>query len=211
MYFTQKIYYNNKPLILTTSGLKYMGDHTLARGYMLLTGAFVRNFRLATQHLDKPGTLGAIIEDVSADALLQELQELYEPVDAGGGVVYNEKGGVLMIYRRGKWDLPKGKKDRNELIEDCALREVKEETGIVNLSMFQKICETYHIYDQSNHRLLKRTFWYKMKSRSTEPLTPQLEENIIEVKWFSEKDLSTIVFKSYHAVQEVLRQAGLKF
>jgi 8-oxo-dGTP pyrophosphatase MutT (NUDIX family) len=52
-------------------------------------------------------------------------------IKAGGGIVVNEQNEVLLIYRRGKWDLPKGKLDDGETIEECALREVKEETGLL--------------------------------------------------------------------------------
>src|SRR6476646_10094607 len=124
MNFVQKIYYNNKPLILTNDSKEYMRGHPLAEGYLSFVGAFPRNFRLAFEHLDKPRTLGAIIEDESQKSLKQELHNLYSPIDAAGGVVINEQDAVLMIYRRGKWDLPKGKCDEGEEIAECALREV---------------------------------------------------------------------------------------
>ena len=108
----QKIYYNNKPLILTDNGPAYIERHAIAKGFEFYTGAFPRNFRLAFEHLDKLRTLGVIIEDHSVTALWQELEKIYQPIDAGGGVVVNENGGVLMIYRRGKWDLPKGKLEK---------------------------------------------------------------------------------------------------
>lgn len=145
MYFEQKIYYNNKPLILTNDVHEYKAGHPISAGYISFTGAFSRNFRLAFQHLEKIGTLGAIIEDISPASLQKELHALYEPIDAGGGVVENEAGDILMIYRRGKWDLPKGKRDDGEDIAQCALREVAEETGLQQLQLGEKICDTYHI------------------------------------------------------------------
>lgn len=209
MIFTQKIYYNNKPLILTNDTSSYLHEHKMAEGYLLLKGAFTRNFRLAIEHLGKIRSLGVIIEDISKNALLKELHELYKPVDAGGGVVQNENGGVLMIYRRGKWDLPKGKKDDGEDIADCALREVGEETGLKELKLAEKLCDTFHIYHQNGDQLLKQTAWYRMKASKKEKLSPQKEENILEAKWIKEEELSPIVYKSYEAIREVLTTAGL--
>lgn len=211
MDFTQKIYYNNKPLILTDSNENYINKHIIAKGYLPFTGAFARNFRLAFQHLDKPRTLGAIIEDLSPETLMKELEKLYQPIDAAGGVVFNEDGNVLMIYRRGKWDLPKGKRDEGENIETCALREVSEETGLQQLQLKEKICDTYHVYSQYGENLLKHTYWYKMQGTLKDNLSPQKEENILEAKWISPKELGPLIYKSYEAIREVLEQSGLKW
>lgn len=211
MDFTQRIFYNNKPLILTHSIEDYASANPLAEGYLQLTGAFPRNFRVAVQHLDKLGTYGAIIEDESATALQNELYKIYTPIDAGGGVVVNEKGEVLMIFRRGKWDLPKGKKDDGEDIAQCALREVSEETGLTQLEITEKICDTYHVYAQNGQNLLKHTAWYLMKGSSKDGLSPQKEENILEARWIKETELGPIVYKSYDAIREVLKLAGFKW
>lgn len=209
MFFAQKIYYNNKPLILTNDRKSYIKEHPIAEGYLAFTGAFPRNYRLAFEHLAKITSLGAIIEDISEQSLQDELYALYEPIDAGGGVVLNEDGKVLMIYRRGKWDLPKGKRDDGEEIAYCALREVSEETGLQQLTLGDKICDTYHVYSQNKQSLIKHTAWYRMHGSQKEKLVPQKEENIVEAKWISEKDLAPIVFKSYEAIREVLKEAGL--
>jgi 8-oxo-dGTP pyrophosphatase MutT (NUDIX family) len=206
-----KIYYNNKPLILTTDSSAYIEKNIIAKGYLGFTGAFPRNFRLALQHLDKPGTLGAMIEDESLEALQKELHKLYAPIQAGGGVVVNEDGAVLMIYRRGKWDLPKGKLDEGEELDECALREVSEETGLQNLNLTHKIVDTYHVYSQFGQNLLKHTAWYGMKGTSKDNLEPQKEENILEARWVRPEDLGDVVYKSYDAIREVLLAAGFKW
>lgn len=209
--FTQKIYINNKPLVLTTDAKAYVAANAIAAGYLLFTGAFTRNYRLAIQHMEKRGTLGAIIEDESVQSLQESLYELYAPIDAAGGVVENENGGVLMIYRRGKWDLPKGKRDFGEDMAECALREVSEETGLETLSITEKIGDTYHVYSQGGENLLKTTAWYKMKGSAKDKLVPQEEENIMEARWVAQKDMDTIVYKSYEAIREVLHLAGYKW
>lgn len=208
MLFAQKIYYCNKPLILTNDAAGYIKDHPLAAGYLSLTGAFPRSFRLAFEHLNKNRSYGVVIEDISPKALQQELHKLYEPIDAAGGVVHDESGNVLMIYRRGKWDLPKGKLDDGEDIAECALREVTEETGLHQLTLGDKICDTWHIYSQYNKNLLKRTAWYHMQGSAAEQLVPQAEENILEARWITSEELAPVLRKTYDAIKEVLQKAG---
>lgn len=211
MPFSRKIYFCDKPLILTDSAAAYKTDQPAASGYLTLTGAFGRNFRLAFQHLGRPRTLGAIIEDLSADALLAQLHQLYQPIDAAGGVVEDEDGSVLMIYRRGRWDLPKGKRDDGEAIDACAVREVSEETGLQGIELSGKVCDTYHIYAQRGQQLVKTTSWYRMKGSNVEPLSPQAEESIQEARWISREELGPIAFKSYEAIREVLHAAGYQW
>jgi 8-oxo-dGTP pyrophosphatase MutT (NUDIX family) len=211
MNFSQSIYFNDTPLILTTSRKDYINKYPGAAQYSFFTGTSSPDYEAIFQNLEKPGATGAIIEDTSADALLTKLQTMFHRIDAGGGVAYNELGDILMIFRRGKWDLPKGKQDEGESIDECALREVKEETGLKRLTLGEKICDTYHIYLQKNEQILKRTAWYKMNSASTEKLKPQKEENILEARWVSAENIAPLAAQSYEAVRDVLRQAGLKW
>jgi 8-oxo-dGTP pyrophosphatase MutT (NUDIX family) len=210
MYFSRRIYYNDKPIILTTDREGYANDEPSAVNYSTFVGAELQSFDDALLDVQRPGIMGAIIEDISEDALLAQLNVMYTTIDAGGGLVYNEQGAMLMIFRRGKWDLPKGKLDKGESIAECALREVKEETGLVTLTLGEKICDTYHIYTQDNEQFLKRTAWYKMNGSSADRLTPQKEENILEARWISEKDIAPFATKSYEAIREVLKIAGVK-
>ncbi len=211
MNFFQKVYYNDKPLILTIDKDAYINDNPVAEAYEFFAGATLRNYTLALQHIDRPGIAGAIIEDISADSLLEQLHAMYRSIDAGGGLVYNEDNAILMIFRRGKWDLPKGKLDEGEKIEACALREVSEETGLQHLTLGEKICDTYHIYTQNNEPLLKRSTWYKMTGTVTDKLKPQKEENILEARWVGRDELAPLASKSYEAIKDVLKIAGLKW
>lgn len=211
MNYTRKIYYNDKPLILTTDKEQYITDNPAAEEYFILNIADVKSFSMAIQQLDKPGARGAIIEGPTEEILNEQLEIMYHPIDAGGGLVYNEKGEVLMIFRRGKWDLPKGKLDEGETLEECSVREVSEETGLEDLQLRDKICDTYHIYSQNNEQLLKHTAWYKMSGSSEQKLKPQKAENIMEARWVAEADLGPLVARSYEAIREVLRAAGMRW
>lgn len=209
MNFSQKIYFNDKPLVLTTDREAFLTENPGAVAYSVFDGATLRSFTQAVQQLERPGIKGAIIEDISVDSLNEQLQAMYHPIYAGGGVAYNERNEVLMIFRRGKWDLPKGKLDEGEDIAACALREVKEETGLQQLTLGEKVCDTYHIYFQSGTQLLKCTTWYKMQGTSADKLQPQKEENILEARWVDERGLQPLAAKSYEAIKDVLRAAGL--
>jgi 8-oxo-dGTP pyrophosphatase MutT (NUDIX family) len=208
MLFARKIYINNKPLILTNSSRLFTEKYPVAGGYLVLSGAFPRNFRLAKQHLLTATGIGALIEDISIKALKEGLGNSFDSIEAAGGVVSNPDGGVLMIYRRGKWDLPKGKRDDGETVEDCAMREVMEETGLPELQLGDKICETYHVYEQGGTELLKTTHWYRMNTAAAHELVPQKEENILEARWVAERKLGQYVHRSYEAIKEILLASG---
>jgi 8-oxo-dGTP pyrophosphatase MutT (NUDIX family) len=207
--FHRKIYYHDKPLILTNSAAVYRQECPEAAGYRCFQGAFPRNYRLAFQHLDTPDSQGVLLEDLSEDALLEGIHKKYKPIEAAGGVVRNEDGGILLIYRRGKWDLPKGKLDDGEDLPTCAVREVQEETGIKRLVLGDLVSDTYHIYSQFGKDLVKHTAWYAMRGSKSETLQPQAKENILEARWIQPEEIGALMLKSYRAIAEVLRSAGV--
>lgn len=125
---------------------------------------------------------------------------------AGGGVVVNEKNQVLFIYRRKKWDLPKGKLDPGEDIKACAIREVMEETGIRNLTIGNLIIVTTHSYEENGMNMQKETHWFEMKASTVDnsTLTPQLEEDIEKIEWVSPENLEEYLSETYTTIQQVL-------
>lgn len=134
-----------------------------------------------------------------------------EPIKiiAGGGLVFNEAGALLMIFRRGKWDLPKGKLDEGETIEDCALREVKEETGLAAVIREELISMGYHHYFDLhlNNNVIKETHWFRMHAPGNQPLTPQTEEDITDIRWVQGTELEACLNDSYPNIVEVVREA----
>lgn len=117
------------------------------------------------------------------EQLKEDFFSIYEVLPAAGGVVQNEQGEILSIFRLGHWDLPKGKLEEGESLEESAIREVEEETGIQNIQLGDFLGHTYHTYNsKKGKRLLKDTAWYKMSSQDQE-LTPQTEEGIEQVTW----------------------------
>lgn len=127
---------------------------------------------------------------------------------AAGGLVVNEKQEFLMIFRRNYWDLPKGKLDEGESIEECALREVKEETGIINCILVSFLTKTYHTYFDKwlNEEVIKESWWYLMQSNSNEKLIPQTTEDIEKIIWINEDELKMKLEQSYPSIKEVFEK-----
>ncbi|HUZ60714.1 MAG TPA: NUDIX hydrolase [Hanamia sp.] len=127
-------------------------------------------------------------------------------IKAAGGIVNNEKDEVLMIFRRDKWDLPKGKLDEGESIEECAIREVREETGLKELQIIKPIEITYHTYKLFGKHILKETHWYAMKANGNEKLIPQTEEEITGIIWVKKSGLEKYFSNSYPTIVDILKK-----
>jgi 8-oxo-dGTP pyrophosphatase MutT (NUDIX family) len=128
------------------------------------------------------------------------------PIIAAGGIVVNPNKEILWIFRRGFWDLPKGKLDPNETIEACALREVMEETGITNLLLGDLIVTTKHQYHDKylNTEVEKTTYWYKMSTDQLQDGKPQTEEDIEAVAWVKQDDLAPYLEQTYDTIKQVM-------
>ena len=152
----------------------------------------------------KPEFHAGILWDADLEKLKKAFFKHFTPVTAAGGLVENEKGELLLIFRRGKWDLPKGKVDKGETLEQCAVREVEEETGLKNITLKKSIGITYHTYDEFGKHMLKDSHWYLMKVKGVQELIPQTEEDIVELKWVKKKDLRNYMSNIFPSVKDVL-------
>ena len=131
------------------------------------------------------------------EVIINIFKKKFPEVIAAGGKVINNKSEILFIYRNKKWDLPKGKAEKNENISQTALREVEEETGIKNLSIIKPLDKTYHIFKRGKTNYLKTTYWFEMKSDFNGKFKPQKKEGITRVEWIGSENLSFILPKSY--------------
>jgi 8-oxo-dGTP pyrophosphatase MutT (NUDIX family) len=127
-------------------------------------------------------------------------------IEAAGGLVFNEKNELLMIFRRGFWDLPKGKVDEGETLEQCAVREVQEETGLHNIKLGAFLTTTYHTYPLKGQTILKPSHWYKMVNWGNETLIPQTEEDITAIKFVSKEIAYTLLEEMYPTIKIVVEQ-----
>ena len=128
----------------------------------------------------------------------------YILIQAAGVLVYNSKNQLLMIFRNGKWDLPKGKLEVGENIQECAIREVEEECGVNNLQIVSQPQITYHTYEINGKAILKRTYWFKMNTNYTDKLVPQIKEGITKVEWVYEKDISKKLENTFGIIKDLL-------
>ena len=139
------------------------------------------------------------------DEACKAFNSLFRIIKAAGGIVRNNKNEYLFIKRMDIWDLPKGKLHKNELIAAGALREVNEETGLTGLTITKQLPSTFHIYtDRKGVEVLKETFWFIMMCHELQNLIPQVEEDITEVKWFSDDSLIIPFQNTYASIRHLL-------
>lgn len=152
-----------------------------------------------------PGLMRIYIPTPDEDETYRRICAEFKEVTAGGGVVSNRRGDYLLIRRNGLWDLPKGHLEAGEDIETCALREVKEETGVEALSVRRLVCITDHCYLRDGIWHLKHSWWYDMLYTEPVDLTPQLEEDITRAAWVPKSNIPACLTSTYPSIAEVFR------
>lgn len=140
---------------------------------------------------------------INTDAEWERFCAAHEFVAAAGGAVVDEAGRLLMIKRLSLWDLPKGKVDAGEGMEEAALREVREECGLEHLRILRQLPSTWHTYERKGRQHLKRTDWFLMQGSATERLVPQAEEDIEEVRWVDATEVDRLRGSSYPSLAPV--------
>ncbi len=164
--------------------------------------------RFTEDFLSKEHLQAAVIYGHSPKEIFKEFRSFFRNIQAAGGMVFNDKKEFIGIYRRSKNDLPKGKLEKGETIEEGAVREVKEECGISNVEILNRITETYHIYFIDKTQVLKRTHWFRMYTNDNE-LTPQTEEDISEIFWVSLSNIKEFMTNTYPSIEEVIIASGI--
>lgn len=184
-----KVFVNDIPLILSTK--KDFGDN-----YVSLPIKKVRIKRIIKKIIK--GELQHVnLYHEKEEKLLKHLYKKLRVVTAGGGMVFNDQNEVLFIYRKKRWDLPKGKTEKNESIEASAIREVEEETGVEGLEVTRFLQKTFHIFKRKGRLRLKVTYWYEMHTSYTGELHPETKEDIVKAKWKNLEKSRKALQKSY--------------
>ncbi|MBP1669861.1 MAG: hypothetical protein H6Q21_2227 [Bacteroidetes bacterium] len=142
---------------------------------------------------------------------IEELRTVFRScfrlIEAAGGVVMNKKGQLLIIFRRGKWDLPKGKLETGESFEEAALRETEEECGIRDLKIGSRLISTYHTYRIDEEPVLKKTLWFGILYGGNKIPVPQQKEGITEIRWIDPSKMELILENTYGSIRDVLNYA----
>ncbi len=190
-----KVFVNDKPIILTTSLKKEENFPTFTFKNIVLEDFITE--------LSQNDLKGAYLYSTDLENDWQKFKKIYQPVVAGGGLVINDRNEILFIYRWNKWDLPKGRVEEGEAIDEASIREVEEECGIKNVSIKSFLTYTFHLYVEDGINKMKETHWYLMASNYQGKLTPQEEEDITEVCFKNEAAATKALQNTYANIKLV--------
>jgi len=176
-------------------------------GNLLLMNVEIDYFKQLLLFLDKNEQMPiqkivALVENIQT--FKQDLTEHFEVVNAAGGLVHYQDR-CLMIFRRGKWDLPKGKIDEGEDAQAAALREIAEECNIEAI-IEDKLCSTWHHYWLGGKIVLKKTKWFLMTTHNPESIKPQLEEDIEQIAWLDAHEVRKALENSFSSIEYVIEK-----
>jgi len=202
-----KIYFDDKPLFLCDNV-----DATLQPYIHHDDAVFIDELNLHTvksmiHEMQETSVHAGVFFHRDLKELKDAFFKKFTLIKAAGGFVLNENNEVLIMFRRGKWDLPKGKMDKKETFEECAIRETEEETGLKHIKLITLLITTYHTYHEGSKYVLKETKWFTMKVSGEQKLIPQTAEQITKLEWVDKNDLKKYLQNSFPSVNDVL-EAG---
>lgn len=201
-----KIYFEKRCIIICSPYEQALSD---PNAIQFCSGDRAEIHRLVTM-VETGGTLSKIcIPAADPENTYRKICSEFREVDAGGGLVTNRRGDFLLINRNGLWDLPKGHREEGEDIKVTALREVREETGVLELSLGDLICITDHCYIRNGIWHLKHTWWFDMLYTAPTELIPQKEEDISKAAWVAKSSLPAFLNRTYPSIQEVFKEKGI--
>ena len=197
----RKVFFDKK-LILVSSKKSFR----LKKKAAIFSIEFVSK-RDITKALNKRNIDLIYIYHSNEDRVWHLFTKMFPVVEAAGGLVKNSvTGRVLFIYRKSKWDLPKGKVEKKEVVEAAAIREVAEETGVKEIKIIKSLGSTYHIFRKAGKYQLKNTHWFMMRSSSQAELVPQKKEGIKNAIWVSVDEVSFLLEKAYENIKLVFKK-----
>src|SRR3954471_10562178 len=205
-----KIYFNDKPLFLCDAVDRTIRPFIHHDDAVFIDELNAHTIKAMIHEMQQPRVHAGIFQHADLEELKKTFFKKFTLIQAAGGLVKNIEEKILMIFRRGKWDLPKGKLDKGEKIEDCAIREVKEETGLKNVKLNSPLLVTYHTYHEGTKFVLKESHWFSMTITGEQKLVPQTEEDIFDIKWIDQGEINSYLPKSFPLISDVIEAAKQK-
>jgi 8-oxo-dGTP pyrophosphatase MutT (NUDIX family) len=200
----EKIYFQGKPLFITDELTPEIDEYLHHEETIFIDEFNLHTIKTMIHELDSEKILRGVFLHQDVQAVVDAFKKKLQLIQAAGGLVVSPDDHILMIHRKGKWDLPKGKLDPGEDMEHCAIREVKEETGIQNISIDHFLCLTFHTYEEHRKKILKESHWYLMKAESKETLQPQVEEDISECSWVHFNEIDEHLNNTHASIKDVI-------
>jgi 8-oxo-dGTP pyrophosphatase MutT (NUDIX family) len=197
-----KIYFGDKALIISSEHKSFDDNESISFTYA------ESGLIDPIQALNEQQVQNCHLMHEDENEVLDAFKTHFTVLQAAGGLVKAESGELLLIFRRGKWDLPKGKLDEGEDLQQCAVREVEEETGLEAPVLGDKIGVTYHTYSEKGKSILKESHWYNMSVREKQDLKPQQEEDIEICTWVAAVNLEEYKKNMHPSVRDILEIAG---
>jgi 8-oxo-dGTP pyrophosphatase MutT (NUDIX family) len=205
-----KIYVNGIPVFLCSSSQE--AENKVVPDKNNLVAHYIGKRKLIKQYLDlldkNHAVASLIIYGPDVTALWEDFQSCFKILEAAGGYVLNAQKQLLVFFRRGSWDMPKGKIDPGETPEMAAVREVQEETGLSAVDLGDFLLHTWHTYEHKGNRILKKTWWYRMQTTQID-VTPQVEEDIEAIRWVVPDAWLAAEKAVYGSIKDVI-EAGLQ-
>ena len=199
-----KIYFNDKPLFLCDDIDETIQPFIHHDDTVFIDELNTHAIKTMIHEMQLPNVHAGVYFHTDLDELKRAFWKKFTLVKAAGGLVENEKKEILMIFRRGKWDLPKGKLEKGETLESCAIREVEEETGLKNIKILGPLTTTFHTYHEGTRFILKESHWFKMRVKDKQNLIPQINEDILDIKWVNYNDIEKYLHQSYPLISDII-------
>lgn len=200
-----KIYFGDKPLFVCDAIDKVVEPFVHHDDAVFIDELDSHTIKTMIHEMQLEKVHAGVFYHPDLEALKKAFFKKFTLIQEAGGLVTNEKDEILLIHRRGKWDLPKGKLDKGEKLEDCAVREVEEETGLQKVKLTAPLMITYHTYHEGTRFILKESHWYTMSVSGRQVLVPQAEEDIHEIVWVKPAGLLPYLAEAFPSVKDVLQ------
>ena len=197
-----KVFFNRKFVLLTTKIVDH--DDETPFFYIKYT-----NQKQIISALKSKKTKGIYLYNATQYKLWKKLLKIFSLVEAAGGLVEHQSGKYLFIYRNDKWDLPKVRVEKKEILIDGAVREVMEETGVKDCIVKKNLNHTFHLFSRNGKYKLKKTHWYLMTTSYDGILQPQFDEGIVKAEWKTKEEIPHLMENAYHNIKMLLDEVDL--